>query len=215
MTTALSPRQRLRALAGGSGGQGIAVPLALELAARIQERDWEAFTCDATQLANGLRDLLDAVGPDGLAVTTPRVLLGAPDPAASPQAAAAVEATRRLRSSLAERAVLVACLPGPQALPGGADELLGLGKQFLAAGVDAVVVLGDHGTAGALSTLANVARFHQALALGCCDQQGLPPVQRAALHDARPLPGVVLTDTDLPRVTDITDLEDWVDAVRG
>lgn len=214
MTTASSPRQRLRALPG-SGGSGLAVPLALELAARIQERDWEDFTCDPTQLANGLRDLLDAVSPDGLAVTTPQVLLESADPTSCAQALAAVEATRRLRASVSERAVLVACLPGPAALPGGGAALLELGKQFLAAGADAVVVLGDHGARSELSTLANVARFHQAIAMGCCPEQGLPVVQRAPLHDATPKTGVVLTDVDLPRSTNITDLEEWVEAVHG
>jgi hypothetical protein len=209
------PRQRVRALAQGRGDDGaVAVPLALRLAARIQERDWDDFTRDPTQLANGLRDLVDACGPDGVPVTTPEVLLdGGTDLLGSEQGVAALEATRRLRASMGDRVALVACLPGPAALPGGSDALLAAGKEFLAAGADVLVVLADHGPP--LGTLANVARFHQALALGCCDAHGLPVVARVPLHAPLPTPGVVLTTEDLPRDTDVSVLEDWVDAVRG
>ena len=217
MNGALGPRQRVQALAQGRGdGGGIAVPLALRLAARIQERDWEDFTCDPTQLANGLRDLVDACAPDGVPVITPNVLLeGGADVIGSEQARAALEATRRLRTSMGERVALVACLPGPTALAGGGETLLDVTKAFLGAGVDAVVVLEGHDEPSDLGTLANVARFHRAVALGCCDVQGLPRVERVPLTEPRPGVGIVLTDEELPRQIDVTDLEDWVDAVRG
>lgn len=215
MTAPLAPRQRMRALAQRRGdGRGIAVPLAHRLAARIQERDWADFTCDPTQLANGLRDLADAVGPDGLAVTLPDVLLeGGADVLASEQGTAAVEATRRLRTSLGDRVALLACLPGPGAVAGGADGVLAAAKEFLAAGADGVVVLGTAG--GSLSTLANVARFHHAVALGDDAGHGLPVVQRRPLLDPSPAVGVVLTSEQLARETDVSDLEDWVAGVRG
>jgi hypothetical protein len=58
------------------GGEGtIAVPLALAPAARIAEREWEAFLTDPTQLANGLRDLIDAVNPDAVPLTSDDELL--------------------------------------------------------------------------------------------------------------------------------------------
>jgi hypothetical protein len=215
MTAPLAPRQRVRALAQRRGdGRGIAVPLAHGLAARIQERDWADFTCEPTQLANGLRDLADAVAPDGLAVCLPEVLLeGGRDLTASDQATAAVEATRRLRSSLGERVALVACLPGPASVDGGADGVLAAAKEFLAAGADAIVVLGP--PAGSLSTLANVARFHQALALGDDEAHGLPVVERRSLAERSPAVGVVLTSEHLGRETDVSELEDWVAAVHG
>jgi hypothetical protein len=208
-------RARVRALAQRRGdGRGIAVPLAHRLAARIQERDWADFTCDPTQLANGLRDLADAVGPDGLAVCLPDVLLeGGADLLGSEQGAAAVEATRRLRASMGDRIALVACLPGPADVAGGADGVLAAAKEFLAAGADAIVVLGP--AAGSLSTLANVARFHQAVALGDDAAHGLPVVERRPLDEPSPATGLVLTDVHLARETDVSDLEDWVDAVRG
>jgi hypothetical protein len=205
----------MRALAQRRGdGRGIAVPLAHRLAARIQERDWEDFTCDPTQLANGLRDLADAVAPDGLAVCLPDVLLeGGADVLASEQGAAAVEATRRLRTSMGDRVALVACLPGPTEVAGAAGAVLAAAKEFLAAGADAIVVLGP--AAGSLSTLANVARFHQAVALGDDAAHGLPVVERRPLTDPSPALGLVLTDVHLARETDVSELEDWVSAVRG
>ena len=45
------------------------------MSARIAERDAGDFVCDATQLANALRDLIEAVGPDGVPVTDAAVLL--------------------------------------------------------------------------------------------------------------------------------------------
>jgi hypothetical protein len=208
-------RTRVRALAQRRGdGRGIAVPLAHRLAARIQERDWEDFTCDPTQLANGLRDLADAVGPDGLAVCLPDVLLeGGPDLLAGAQGTAAIEATRRLRASMGDRVALVACLPGPADVHRGTDGVLAAAKEFLAAGADAIVVLGPPG--GSLSTLANVARFHQAVALGDDGAHGLPLVERRPLGDPSPAVGLVLTDIHLARETDVSELEDWVFAVRG
>jgi hypothetical protein len=215
MSAPLAPRQRMRALAQRRGdGRGIAVPLAHRLAARIQERDWPDFTCDPTQLANGLRDLADAVGPDGLAVCLPDVLLeGGSSVLAGEQGIAAVEATRRLRASMGDRVALVACLPGPADVDGGADGVLAAAKEFLAAGADAIVVLGS--PAGSLSTLANVARFHQAVALGDDRAHGLPVVERRPLAQPSPADGLVLTDVHLPRETNVSDLEDWVFAVRG
>lgn len=212
----MTPRQRVQALAQGRpDGRGIAVPLAMQVAARIQERDWDDFTCDPTQLANGLRDLVDACAPDGVPVTTPEVLLGAADPVGGIEVRTALEATSRLRASMGDRVALVACLPGPAALPAGSQDVLELGKAFLGAGADAIVLLEHHGDASSLSTLANVARFHQAAAMGCCDEHGLPVIERVPLADPRPTPGVVMTTDTLSRDTDVSALEDWIDAVRS
>jgi hypothetical protein len=218
MHATLPPRRRLQAL--GRPGQAVTgavvVPLALALAARIQERDWEAFTTDATQLANGLRDLVDACAPDGVPVLTPEVLMahGDPDPDGA-EVAAALEATRRLRTTMGDQLVLVAVLPGPGAF-GSSDALLALGKALLGAGVDALVLLEHHGERAAVSTLANVARFHQATAFGCCaDQGGLPVIDRVGLDAPRAGGGLVLTDAPLPRETDVSVLQEWVVTVRG
>lgn len=216
MGTMAPPRQRVQALAQGRpDGRGIAIPLALQVAARIQERDWEDFTCDATQLANGLRDLVDACAPDGIPVTTPEVLLASPDPVGGIEVQTALEATSRLRASMGDRVALVACLPGPAALPEGCQDVLELGRAFLGAGADAIVILEHHGDPAGLSTLANVARFHRAAAMGCCREHGLPVIERIPLADPRHAVGVVMTTDPLPRDTDVSALEDWVEVVRG
>lgn len=211
-----TPRARIHAMVRGQqGGGGFAIPLAHQTAARIQERDWQDFTCDPTQLANGLRDLVDAVAPDGLAVTTPGILLedGA-DPLGSVQFETALEATRRLSASLGERVALAAVLPAPGALSGGVDSVVELGKQALGAGADIVVIDGAGEGAG-LTTLANIARFHQAVAFGTDASLGLPLVERIPLDEPTAARGVALTMETVPRETDISVLEDWVDEVRG
>ena len=98
-------------------------------------------------------------------------------------------------------------------MSGGAEGVLAVAKEFLSAGADGIVVLGP--PAGSLSTLANVARFHQAVALGDHESHGLPVVRRRPLSDPDAAPGLVLTDVHLARDTDVSVLEDWVIAVRG
>ncbi|WP_433755680.1 hypothetical protein [Nocardia sp. CA-135398] len=213
------PRMRLKALSQGRGdGQGFAVPLAAQFAARINERDWEDFAFDPTQLANGMRDLVDALRPDGIPVTLPEFLTGGPlDLASSEHLRVAVEATDRLRASLGDRVALVACLPDAEAFLGGAATLIDVAKAFLAAGADAIVVLDPVGasTSVPLTSLANIARFHQALALGCDPGQGLARVERIPLIAPRRAAGVAITENDVPRAVDLDVLEEWVDAVRG
>ena len=222
-------RHIVRALLSGQRGGVLAVPLALQVAARIQERDAEDFVHDATQLANALRDLVDAVDPDGVPVTAPEVLLdgcGSTSAlAASDQLSVAVEATRRLRTSLGDRIALVATLPGPAtvaercaAMPAAAaDAVLALGKQFLAAGADVLLVVDEAGPAGAtLSTLANIARFHQALALSHPgDRYGLAAATVVPLGSPAAGAGVTVTNEELDRRTDIGLLGDWVATVRS
>ena len=103
---ALAPRQRAQAIAGRRGGRHtLAVPLAPRLAAKIAERPWETFLTDPTQLTNGLNDLLEALRPDGVAVTLPSILAEDSDGA---RRDAALEATRRLRATVGDGAVLLA-----------------------------------------------------------------------------------------------------------
>src|SRR5690242_2788987 len=115
-----SRRALVRGVAAGQVPGTVAVPLALHVSARIAERDAEEFAYDPTQLANALRDLVDAVDPDGVPVCDPGVLLAdcqtVGDVVTSEQVAAAVEATRRLRTSFGDAIALVALLPGPAAI---------------------------------------------------------------------------------------------------
>ncbi|MGY2876449.1 hypothetical protein ACVW00_003639 [Marmoricola sp. URHA0025 HA25] len=215
-------RTLVRTLLGGGEGT-LAVPLALAAAARIQERDWEDFLEDPTQLANGIRDLVDAVAPDGVPVSDDLVLLEQASSAGlsgGPHALAAVVATERLRQSLGDRVALVSVLPGPARLAAAgavaaAEAILELGKKFLAAGADVVLVRDEAGEAASLSTLLNIARFHQALAVtDVRDDLGLPLVTRVAVEDPTSASGVVITAEVISRDIDFTQLEDWVDAVH-
>lgn len=230
-----TPRAVARSLAAGQPGGTLAIPLALQVSARIAERDAEDFVYDATQLANALRDLIEAVGPDGVTVTDPAVLLAGCGSAgsllASDQLKVALEAARRLRAAYGDAIALAAVLPGPAAVAGlggpaaaagasaakAADVVVRLGREFLAAGAD-VLIAADHAElAGAsLATLANVARFHQALALSHrAARYGLSPAASVDLHSPCPVPGVAVTPGSLARDTDIAVLRDWVIAVRG
>jgi hypothetical protein len=224
MTT---PRAVSRGLASGHVGT-LAVPLALHVSARIAERDPEDFLYDPTELANALRDLIEAVGPDGVPVSDPEVLLAgcrsASDVLASQQLGVALEAVRRLRAFYADAIALVAMLPGPAALAEslGADRaavnltLVGLGQEFLGAGADVIVVHDEQEMPGvSLTTLSNVARFHQAIALSHgAERYGLATTTVEDFDSPRAATGVVLTRAWLPRDTDITRLSDWITAVR-
>ena len=229
-----TPRAVARALAAGQPGGTLAVPLALHVSARIAERDAEDFVYDATQLANALRDLIEAVGPDGVPVTDPAVLLAccasAESILASEQLKVAREATRRLRAAYGDAIALAAVLPGPAAIAGLArpagtaaanagaiDVVVALGREFLAAGADVLIVADQEELPGtSLATLANVARFHQALALShTAPRYGLSPAASRDLHAPGHVPGVTVTPESLARDTDIAVLRDWVTAVRG
>ena len=227
MKSVLAPRTIARRIAAGQGGGTLAVPLALHVSARIAERDPEEFVHNPTQLANALRDLIDAIHPDGVPVTDPGVLLSgcrtAADVVASSQLRAAVEATRRLRATFGDAIALVAVLPGPAAIAsrvdatGAADAILAMAKELLAAGTDVLVV---HDEADApetsLKTLANVARFHQAAALShAVARYGLPATTAVDLNAPVRAHGVAVTRWSLARDTDLSVLRDWVVAVRG
>jgi hypothetical protein len=219
-------------LAGGGSQHALAVPLALRLAARIQERQLDGYLTDPTQLANGLRDFLQAVAPDGLVITDPDALadeITATDPgalAAAPRVSAALEAARRLRGTVGDTAVLVAVLPGPAAVAGrragrsdAAEVVRVLAREFLGAGADVILLAEKDGAAtdeATLRTIANMARFHRALSYlsdataACMAGPAVVPLDRPV--SAR---GLVVTERDLPLDTSMTAVQDWVTAVRG
>ncbi len=203
----LPARQRAQAIASRRGGlHTLAVPLAPRLAARIAERPWEAFLTDPTQLANGLGDLLEAVRPDGIAVTIPSMA------EVDGHLPAAVEATGRLRTVAGDGAALVAVLDASD--PG----LLDLVKKFLGAGIDGIVLDGSVGEvpADTARTLGNVTRFHRAMVHGIgTGAGGLPGAEVVPLDAPVAKTGLVLTDGECPHDTDVPALADWVATVRG
>ena len=202
----ISPRARAQAIAARRGGQHtLAVPLAPRLAAKIAERPWDTFLTDPTQLTNGLNDLLEAVGADGVAVTLPSLI----DQAGDGHVQAAIEATRRLRATWADKAVLLAVLDG------GSADIVDSVKAYLDAGIDGVVLSGDVDGAAA-RTIANVTRFHRAMAhaLGA-GVSGLPGAEVVPLDAPAPKTGLVLTDGETPEGTQIPAVQDWLAAVRS
>lgn len=228
----VAPRARAQAIASGRGGRHtLAVPLALRLAARIQERPLADFFTDPTQLANGLREFLDAVRPDGLVVTDPEALdedavRAAPDGlAATPRIGTALEATGRLRQTIGDGAVLLAVLPGPATVAERRDKqeagevVRTLAKEFVGAGVDVVLFTEPPGANVAdfeapLRTSANLARFHRAATyLRGASVPFLAAPTVLPLSEPRPCTGLVITETDLPSDTDVTAVQDWVTAV--
>lgn len=221
----MTGRAKVRELLQGRGSAGIAVPLALPTAARIQERDWEDFLEDPTQLANGLRDLFQAVGPDGLAVTDVETLVeqSSADLGGGAHAKAAVEAVRRLRATLGDQVALVVPLPGPERLAAGGGDLSGAaeqvqayGKELLAAGADVILVVDEGAPHPSLSTLGNIARFHQGVVAVVGGPAGvLVAAEEQHLHQPHAGQGLVITTGEVPRETDITVLEDWVETVQG
>lgn len=211
-----------------AGGEGtVAVPLALALAARIAEREWPVFLTDPTQLANGIRDLVDSVNPDGVPVSSDDALLeeaaagmGSP----GPHGLASQEAARRLRLSLGDRVALVGVLPGPGRIaaatqhsgPAAAEIVQALGEGLLTAGVDVLLVCDEGEETAPLTTLANIARFHQAVALAAGEpSSGLPLANAVPLEQPVASTGVVVTDGHLERDIDFTLLEEWLDEVHG
>jgi len=231
--TGTPPRTRAQAIATGRDGQHtLAVPRALRLAARIQERPLDEFFTDPTQLANGLTELIEAVHPDGVVVTEPDVLeeeiTSTTELATSPRISTAVEATHRLRNTSGDTIALVALLPGPARIAahtgdqeGAAEIAQTLVQTFLGAGLDAAVLV-EHRDADVaahqdpLRTIANMARFHRALThlLGA-PSSVLPAPSVVPLDLPQPAAGLVLTDGDLPTDTDITLVQDWVAAVSS
>jgi len=230
----VSPKARAQAIATGrGGGQTLAIPLALRLAARINERALDAFFADPTQLANGLGDLYEAVRPDGVVVTLPEVVaadLAATDPAdlaRGVRCGCALEATRRLRQTLGDAAALTAVLPGPASLAarwGVADPgtvIVALMREFLGAGVDVVVFVESETAdlarfAGALSTAANMARFHRAVAaLIGPPAAGLGTPTVVAVGRPAPATGLVVTDGEVPPDTSVVLVRDWLATVRS
>jgi hypothetical protein len=202
VTVALPARQRAQAIAARRGGQHtLAVPLAPRLAAKIAERPWEAFLTDPTQLANGLNDFLEAVRPDGVSVTVAEHVT---DPA---HREAGLEATRRLRATVGDSAVLLAVVPGD--LP----DLVEVVKSFLEAGIDGIVLQGE-APADEARTIGNVTRFHRAMAhVHGAGASGLPGAELVPLDAPAPKQGLVLVECG-PEAQ-IPQIQDWLTAVRG
>jgi len=149
-------------LRGRPVAPALVCPLVVAQAAEIDALPVARFLADPTKLCNGLRMLSEALRTDVIVTADGRPGLLTD----GVQAAAAVEATRRLAASVADVA-LAAALPGP----GRGDDPLPLARAFLEAGANLLLLVEERplpagsGAAwqAAATTVANVVRFHQAV----------------------------------------------------
>jgi hypothetical protein len=96
-------------------------------------------------------------------------------------------------------------------------ELTDAGRAALDAGAHVVVVARtDTEPDVSLTTLANIAAFHQGFAIAAGNPfAGLPGSSTVALDAPVPATGLVLTKGELARDTDVSVLSDWVYEVTG
>jgi hypothetical protein len=174
-------------------------------------------------LANGCRDLVDAISPNAIIVTSPAVLVEEAVGgriAEAPHFVAALEAVGRLVESLAHRAAVGVCIPGPSVLvASGARSIHDAVAEVTEAGRGAVqagsqlVLIDDPAPVGSVSlaTLVNIARFHQAFVIVVGEPWGgVPGSSIVGIDEKRPGMGLTVTPGELDRGTDISELADWV-----
>lgn len=234
-------RKRAQAIAQGRGrSERLVIPLAFEVAARISARPLAEFRNDATQLANGLGELQQALQADGVVCALASRMewesaasagLDADHIVAHGAVAASLEACRRLREVHGDNLAVLAGLTGPASLAaqfavdvGVACGAFGaLVKAFCAAGADVILLLEDadpdcSGDAwqDGVKTAANIARFHQASLLAWNGAGGLAAPHTVALTaPAASGLGIITTAELVPADADIALLRHWVNTVKG
>lgn len=243
MSATALPRQIAKAMAAGRAvAAPLVIPLAFRLAARIQERPVEEFLTDPTQLANGLRELFEAIGAGGIVCALDdgmecEALGGSGYDLArlvsGERVSTSLEATRRLRATLGDKAALVAGLTGPATLVGecggsGAEDVTkagqaisGLARQFCEAGADIIIIFekasppDEQAWRASLQTLSNIVRFYRGLGFLMGREGPLPQPTAISLGETRPgVTGLVVTPEEVPATTSIEMLRSWVGSLR-
>lgn len=234
-------RKRAQAIAQGRGrSDRVVIPLAFEVAARISARPLAEFRNDATQLANGIGELQQALQADGMVCALAAGMefdsaagagLDVERIANQGAVGASLEACRRLREVQGDNAALLAGLTGPATLAQqfGVDvesacvAFAALVKAFCAAGADVILLMEDEGAAcdgeawqDGVKTAANIARFHQGTLLAWQGVGGIAAPHGIAL-DAAAAGGVGIITTSAPVAADadIAELRHWVTTVKG
>jgi hypothetical protein len=232
-------RKRVQAIALGRGRDSrVVIPLAFEVAARISARPLNEFRNDPTQLANGLGELHNTLGSDGIVcglmsdehISATNNAFEAAALLAQPALAASLEATRRLRATYGDNIALLAVVFGPATLAHqfevaidiAVTAFLNVQKEYLNAGADLVLVMEGEGAdisseawSDCMTTAANVARFHQACLLGW-DIAGLSPPHRVPVSNPEATGlGIVTSAEFIAADADIVELKNWVRSVRG
>ena len=235
----MNVRERARAIAGGRGGNiRLVVPFAFEVAARISARPLDEFFTDPTHLANGLSELHQAIGADGVLCADARGMeldsagtagLDIDHIIGNGRVGASLEACRRLRITLDNEGIVLAAVSGPATLQKqfsvsgvtAAEAFVEIVRHYCDAGTDGIIVMEsampDDGECweDGLSTARNIAVFYRAM-MYLWDMEGpLPNPERTNLAMPKnDRSGLIMTRETVPADYDIEALRNWVTQSR-
>ena len=235
----LSVRERAQAIAAGRARDvRLIVPFAFEVAARISARPLDDFFTDPTHLANGLSELHQATGADGILCADARGMeiasagtagLDINHIASNGRVGASLEACRRLRITLENEGILLAAVSGPATLEkqfavsgdDAVEAFTELVRHFCEAGADGIIAVeselpGDSECwEDGLITARNIAAFYRVM-MYLWDSEGpLPnPVRTRLDSPQKDGEGLVMTYEAVPPDYDIEKLRHWVIASR-
>ena len=236
---AMNVRERARAIAGGRGGNiRLVVPFAFEVAARISSRPPDEFFTDPTHLANGLSELHQAIGADGILCADARGMeldsagtagLDIAHITNNGRVGASLEACRRLRITLDDEGIVLAAVSGPATLEKqfavsgdtAVEAFVELVRHFCDAGADGLIVVEPELSddiecwEDGLITARNIAVFYRSM-MYLWDAQGpLPnPVRTNLAMPKNQGSGLVMTRETVPADYDIEALRNWVTQSR-
>ena len=231
----LSVRERAQAIAlGRARDVRLIVPFAFEVAARISARPLDDFFTDPTHLANGLSELHQATGADGILCADARGMelasagtagLDINHIVSNGRVGASLEACRRLRITLENKGILLAAVSGPATLEkqfavsgdDAVEAFTGLVRHFCEAGADGIITLeselpGDNDDwEDGLITARNIAVFYRVM-MYLWDSEGPLPTPVRTRLDApqKDGEGLVMTCEAVHPDYDIEKLRHWV-----
>ena len=231
----LPVRERAQAIAlGRARDVRLIVPFAFEVAARISARPLDDFFTDPTHLANGLSELHQATGADGILCADARGMelasagtagLDINHIVSNGRVGASLEACRRLRITLEKEGILLAAVSGPATLEkqfavsgdDAVEAFAELVRHYCEAGADGIITVeselpGDNECwEDGLMTARNIAAFYRVM-MYLWDSEGpLPnPVRTQLDAPQKDGEGLVMTCEAVPPNYDIEKLRHWV-----
>ena len=235
----MNVRARAHAIAGGRGGNiRLVVPFAFEVAARISARPLDEFFTDPTHLANGLSELHQAIGADGILCSDARGMeLDSAGTAGldidhiinNGRVGASLEACRRLRITLDNKGIVLAAVSGPATLEKqfsvsgetAVEAFVEIVRYFCDAGADGIIVMesempdDNECWEDGLLTARNIAVFYRSM-MYLWDMEGpLPnPVCTNLAIPKNEGAGLIMTREAVPADYDIEALRYWVTESR-